>query len=350
MLKELVDIDSTDIQVRASFRASEVGEPCETYLCHVLMGHEPLPNSGRLERLFEDGHYHERDVATRLVNEGFDVQHSCLTSQLELIGLNNPRVPGHPDGIIDLHERTIELDWTDSHFRLDPPNRVQLLEITAPNHNTFMRLTRNHLKEVIPRKYVQMQMYLNSDELRSQTDSGVCIVKSKNTSALYEEGVSFDSSVVGETREKLLRVQEQASKGLIGDYRCDDWRVGNCRFHHLCFTEESSRPTPVVGLLKGESLKEASIIKDAAFMNLIGKLHKEFGAQLIDESRSIFDDLLLDYGALGMTVAEGLPKEVKAVMIESRKRSIDYDKLEALYREAYDACVRIGKSTYVRVT
>jgi len=350
MLKELVDVVNDNIQVRASFRASEVGEPCETFLCHVLLGHKPLPNPGRLERLFEDGHYHERDVATRLVEQGFDVQHSCLTGQMELLGLDNPRVPGHPDGVIDLHGRPIELDWADENFKLNPPNRIQLLEITAPNHNTFMRLLRDHLKEVIPRKYVQMQMYLNSDKLKPLTDSGVCIVKSKNTSALYEEGVSFDPQVIEDTREKLKRVEAQALTGTIGDFRCDDWRVRACKYNHLCFAEESSRPEPMQGMLKGEDLNEASIIKDAAFMNLVGKLCKQYGTQLIDESRGIFDDLLLDYEAAGMTVSEDLPREVRAIMVESRKRSTDFDKLEAHYFEAYSACVRTGKSTYVRVT
>jgi len=344
MLKELIALEEKTPEVSSIFRASSVGE-CETYLCHERLGHSALPFTGRVRHMLDDGVTHEHDIVDRLRAAGISVLHSYVEGQAEVCCSQDPLVVGHPDGILDVLEgREFALDYADENFSL---SRFMLLEVTAPNHFTFLRLERNHLREILWRKYAQVQMYLNSEEIRSYSNCAVAIIKNKNTSALYEEGISLDTKVVSDTLEKLKRVEELTLKGSVSKFRCDDWRKNYCRYKHLCFGEEE-QITPVGGdILKGESLSEAETLKEAAEVWRRGKLLKLEGEDLIADSRDQFAEVIRQYGAKGLVI-----DEVRALMIaEGLNRRTNYELLKQRYPDIYSEVVsEVVREAYVRVS
>jgi len=296
--------------------------------------------------MLQDGVTHEHDIISRLRSAGITVLHSYVEGQAEVHCSSDPLVSGHPDGVLDIPKsREFTLDYADENFS---PSRFMLLEVTAPGHFTFLRLERSHLREILWRKYAQVQMYLNSEEIRSYSNCAVVIIKNKNTSALYEEGISLDVAVVNETLEKLKRVEGLTHKGLVSGFRCSDWRRNYCRYRHLCFGDEAE-VTPVGGdILRGESLNEAEVLKEAAEVWRRGKLLKLEGEDLIADSREQFQRVLEEYGCRGLTIGDG----VKALMIaEGINRRTNYDLLRDRHPEAYGECVSEStREAYVRVS
>jgi len=255
----------------------------------------------------------------------------------------NLRVDGHPDGLIEREPPGFELDYADENFQFD--KGTYLLEITAPNHFSFLRIEKDHMRSALWRKYVQIQMYLHSGPIRDRTDCCVVEVKSKNTSALYEEGVSYDRTVVDETVEKLQRVQDSVVTSRVSSYRCVDWRKQYCRYRHLCFGTETSEVEPSGQILKGESLSEAEELLQAAEIWLKGKDLVLQGDELVEEARALFRETIEEYGSSGLTVAHA-----KALMVEANRRKIDTDALQLKYPDVYNDVMSFEKSRYVRVT
>jgi len=294
--------------------------------------------------MLDDGVTHEHDIINRLRGGGITVLHSYVEGQMKVHCSEKPTVVGHPDGVLDVPEyEEFTLDYADDDFS---PSRFMLLEITAPNHFTFLRLQRSHLRENIWRKFVQIQMYLNSEEIREYGTSAIVVIKNKNTSALYEEGVSLQEDVVNSTLEKLKRVEDLVAEGKVSSFRCDDWRRNYCRYRHLCFGEAEPSVPNSGDILRGESLKEAEVLKDAAAVWRKGKLLELEGKDLIADSREQFRNIIEDYGCRGLTVGD-----VVALMVaEGVNHRVDYNLLKSTYPEAYDACVSEGvRGAYVRV-
>ncbi len=336
MLKELIAEDVREPTTSEEWRASEVGE-CEAFLCHLRLGHLALPFTGRVRHMLDDGLMHEHDIVNRIRSKGFKVLHSYSEGQLlvHCYDEGGITVLGHPDGVLDAVPPQFELDYADESFRFG--HRFYGLEVTAPNHFAFMRVVRSHLRSEMWRKFTQVQMYLNSEELRSYGDCMVAVIKNKNTSALYEEGISLDVSVVADTIEKLKHVGGFVSRNQVSPYRCGDWRRHYCRYRELCFGEAvSSFSAPGTSILEGESLAEAGQLLEAADLWLKGKGLEDDSKELIEEARALFGDTIAEYGAKGLTVAQ-----VKAMMVEpmTPRKSIEFDVLKQRYPEVYAAMV-----------
>jgi hypothetical protein len=296
--------------------------------------------------MLQDGVTHEHDVVDRLFSKGIKVLHSYRDGQVEVKCSENPLIVGHPDGILDVPERFGEfaLDYADEGFK---PARFLLLEVTAPNHFTFLRLKRSHLRAEIPRKYAQIQMYLNSEGVRSFGNCCVCVVKNKNTSELYEEGISLDRAYVGDIVEKLKRVEDLASRGAVSEYRCEDWHRSYCRFKWLCFGEQEEVSLPGIDVLDAKSLGEYAMLKEVADAWKRGKLLKLEGEDLIADSRAQFEETIRQYGCRGILV-----EDVRASMVEAGiNRRVDYDSLRIKHPDVYDEVVSESvRESYVRVS
>jgi len=345
VLKELLSEEVKEPVLTEEWRASEVGE-CETFLCHLKLGHPALPFTGRVRHMLDDGMMHEHDIVDRIRGKGFKVLHSYSEGQMlvHCYDKDGIVVLGHPDGVLDVGGGPVVLDYADDKFRLR--SRYYGLEITAPSHFQFLRIERDHLRSEMPRKFVQIQMYLNSEGLRTYSDCMVVIVKNKNTSALYEEGVSLDASVVNETVEKLKRVGDFASRGQVSSFRCDDWRRHYCRYRELCFGEPvGAEVTTAAGILEGEALSEAEQLLEAEKLWLKGKALEDDAKELIEEARAVFGDVISEYGARGLTAGQ-----VKALMVESSRRSCAFDVLKQRYPTVYDEVVEETVSGYLRVS
>lgn len=344
MLKELIAIEEKIPGVSSIWRASEVGE-CETYLCHVRLGHESLPFTGRVRHMLSDGVTHEHDIVDRLRAAGIGVLHSYAEGQTKVHCTDSPSVSGHPDGVLDVPSRDeFVLDYADENFS---SSRFMLLEVTAPNHFTFLRIKRSHMREILWRKFVQVLMYLNSEEIRSYGNCAVAIVKNKNTSELYEEGISLDASVIDDVLEKLKRVEDLVSGNKVSEFRCNDWRRGYCRYRHLCYGD-AEEFVPVSGdVLRGESLGEADLLRETAQAWQKGRLLKLEGEDLIACSREQFAEIIRQYGCRGLTM-----QGVRAFMIEQGTgRRADYDLFQSKYPDVYKEVVSESiREPYVRVT
>jgi len=345
MLKELI---ASDVEVRLpelspQWRASEIGRDCETFLCHRQLGHTPLPVQGRIRHMLDDGNAHERDIVNRLEDQGMSVAASCITGQMHVT--LNGFISGHPDGIVGIPPSVPrKWDYVDEHF--DPTLTFYLLEITAPNHFSFQRIIRDHLKVALHQKYVQIQVYLATPEVRKMSSCCVVEVKNKNTSELYEEGVSFDRDTVDWAIERAKRVDGMVLKKQISSYRCDDWRRNTCIFRHLCFVESEISTPMSAGVLKGETLKEAEELRAAIESWRKGKGLEEAGKEgkeLVDEARDYVRSIIEDYGAEGLTF-----DNVTAKMVAATRRSVDIESLKG-FPEAFAACVSVQTSRYVRV-
>ena len=343
MLKELISVETLEPTISTSWRASQVGM-CETLLCHKHLGHEALSISGRVKHLLNDGVTHEHDIVTRLVNKGIEVKHSCLDGQTDVCCSSDPYVPGHPDGVIRTPKWKFDLDYADENFKA---GSFLLLEITAPGHFPFLRLQKQHARVALYVKYVQIQLYLNSPEIRSYSNCALLIAKNKNTSMLYEEGISLDEVLVQQELDKLRHIKEITSSGKVSNYRCDDWRRNTCQYRQLCFANVLS--TEYVSyssdILKGESLKEAKMLAEVAEAWHRGKLLKGESDDLIEDAREQFREIIEDYGARGLTLGD-----VKALMIDSTSHSTNYEVLKRKYPEAYGEVVTTTPKRYVRVT
>ena len=345
MLKELIAKDIKEPTTTDEFRASEVGE-CETFLCHLKLGHPALPFTGRVRHMLDDGLMHEHDVVDRIRSKGFKILHSYVEGQVLVHCYNKDglTVVGHPDGILDVVPQGFGLDYADEAFRFG--QRFYGLEVTAPNHFAFMRIEREHLRSEMLRKFIQVQMYLNSEELRTYSDCMIAVVKNKNTSALYEEGISLDPTLVADTIEKLKRVGDYVSRGQVSSHRCDDWRRYYCRYRELCFGEPvGAEVVSPAGILEGESLSEAEQLLEAEKLWLKGKGLEDDAKELIEEARALFGDTISEYGAKGLIV-----RQVKAMMVDSVRRSIDLDILKQKYPEVYEQMVEDKLSRYLRVS
>jgi hypothetical protein len=345
VLKELLAEEVKEPVLTEEWRASEAGE-CETFLCRLRLGHPAIPFTGRVRHMLDDGLMHEHDIVDRIRSKGFKVLHSYSEGQMVVTCYDRDGivVRGHPDGVIDAGGGPVVLDYADDKFRLR--SRYYGLEVTAPSHFQFLRIERDHLRSELPRKFVQIQMYLNSEELRTYSDCMVVIVKNKNTSALYEEGISLDTSVVDETIEKLKRVGDLVSRGEVSPYRCDDWRRHYCRYREQCFgAAVGAEVITPAGILEGETLNEAGQLLEAEQLWLKGKALEDDAKELIEEARAVFDDVISEYGAKGLTVGK-----VKALMVESSRRSCAFDILKQRYPTVYDEVVEETVSRYLRVS
>jgi len=346
MLKELITEEVLEPEQTGVFRASQAGM-CETFLCHQMLGHEALPIPGRIRHVLDDGRTHERDIVTRLLNKGIEVKHSCVDGQVEVCCVARPYVNGHPDGIMRTPKKAFDLDYADANFK---PGKFLLLEITAPNHFTYLRLVKQHLQEALYVKYVQVQLYLCSPEVKSYGTCAVVVVKNKNTSALYEEGVSFNQDVVLHEITKLRHVEALVARNQVSEFRCDDWRKDTCRYRQLCFVEEEEPtfvPTGEHMILKGETLAEAQLLLETAGAWRRGKELKDEGEELIQDSREQFRQVIEDYACKGLTV-----QDVRAMMVEEGiTRSCDFDKLQHEFPDAYATVVSSKRrERYVRVS
>lgn len=346
MLKECIALEERTPGVSLVWRASSVGE-CETFLCHERLGHESLSMTGRVLHMLQDGVTHEHDIVSRLRSAGITVLHSHVEGQIEVCCSAKPRIVGHPDGVLDVPSAfPRDLDYWDADFKHN--ERFYMLEVTAPNHFTFLRLKRGHLRETLWRKYVQIQMYLNSEEIRSFGSCCVVEVKNKNTSELYEEGVSLDGDVVVQTLEKLKKVEDLTSRGEVSEFRCSDWRRSYCRYKHLCYDElELPSLLESQDILRGESLNEAEQLRETAIVWQKGKLLKLEGEDLIADTREQFSEIIKQYGCRGLTVGD-----VKALMIEEGvSRHTNYDSLKSKHPDVYSEVVAESpRESYVRVT
>ncbi len=288
--------------------------------------------------MLDDGMLHEHDIVDRIRSKGTKVLHSYSEGQMlvHCYDEGGVAVLGHPDGVMDVTQPSFELDYADEEFRFG--GRYYGLEVTAPGHFNFLRLERSHMRSELWRKFVQIQMYLNSEELRAYSDCMVVIAKNKNTSALYEEGISFDMSVVTDVIEKLKRVGDLVFHNQMSSYRCADWRRHYCRYRELCFgiPEEVVSPGELRGILEGESLSEAEQLLEAADLWVKGKSLEVDGKELIEEARALFGDTIAEYGAKGLTVG---PAKAQIVVPVTPRKSIEYDILKQKYPEVYDAVV-----------
>lgn len=183
--------------------------------------------------------------------------------------------------------------------------------------------------------------------MRTYSDCCIVEVKNKNTSDMYEEGVSLDMLVVDETLEKLKRVEDSVAQGKMSKFRCSDWRRNYCRYKDLCF-EEMDLPSALEtqDILRGESLSEAEQLREVAEVWHRGKLLKLEGEDLIEDSRSQFSEVIQQYGCKGITI-----EDVKALLIDAGiNRRVNYDLLKSKHPEVYDAVVKESlRQAYVRV-
>jgi len=166
MLKEYQEELYQEPEEFIGWRASMVGNPCETFLCHTRLESELAePVKGRVNHMLEDGKLHEEDIVRRCIAAGYEVLHSCLDKQLELkISINkNVVVSGHPDGILKCGKLGFDLDRADPLFKFNRP--CYLLEITAPSTTNFALLVKDGLKIQNYQKYIQTQIYMMSDRV-----------------------------------------------------------------------------------------------------------------------------------------------------------------------------------------
>jgi len=341
MLKETIQDEVINPVVSNTWRASEAGELCEAYLCHMRLGHQPLAMKGRIRHLLDDGNMHEDDIVNRIKNGGIDAMYTG-DDQLYVHCVNQDGIVinGHPDGLlknvpVDLRK----LDWQDEHFSWD--SVWHLLEITAPNNFAFKRYYQEHLRGVNWRKFVQTHLYLGSEELREKMHCAVVVVKDKMTSTLYEEGLTYDKSVVDETVEKLKRVEALVAKGEVSPMRCTDWHKQSCRFRHLCFGEvEEEDRTSGIGYLDADKLLEVVQLREALDSYIQGKEFESMGKEMTEEARAYLGEILDQYGAEGMFI-----DKTKVKWTDSKWSGIDTDTLKLKYPAVYEE-VHVEKPTH----
>ena len=348
MLKETLQDEIVDPVVGAAWRASEVGESCEAYLCHTRLGHQPLPMKGRIRHLLDDGNMHEDDIVRRLKNGGLDVLYTGEEQlYVHCVKYKDIIINGHPDGVLrrvpaDLHQ----LDWADEHFSWD--STFHLLEITAPNNFAFKRYWHEHLRGVNWRKFVQTHLYLGSEELRDKMRCAVVVVKDKMSSTLYEEGLTFDGAVIDQTIEKLMRVTDLVAGGKVASMRCTDWHKDACKFRHLCFADVDMQgdenTSTTSGFLDADKLLEASQLHEALDAYVQGKEYESLAKELLPESRAYFGDVIDQYNAEGLII---LGRKVK--WTNSKYSGIDIDVLKAKYPAVYEEVYYSKPTTFITV-
>jgi len=335
MLKETLQDEVIDPTISDVWRASLVGEPCEAYLCHTRLGHQPSKMEARVRHLLDDGKMHEGDVVARLINGGIDVR-DAGEDQPYVHCIDGPvKINGHPDGTLhNVPKELQKLDWADENFKW---TKHQVLEITANNGNVFRKYATEHMRGVNWRKYVQTHLYVGSIELRELTNYSVIVVKNKANSALYEEGLTYDKKIVDAVVEKLLRVEDLCSKGKVSSMRCDDWHMNTCRFAYLCYPNvvEELKPVMGKGFLDGEKLLEVQDLRDALALYDLSKSHK------IDyeESRAMMAEILDNYECEGVII-DGR----KVVWQDSHYSGINNDMLKTNYPKVWED-VRVSKPT-----
>ncbi len=340
MLKETILDETVDPVVSDVWRASEAGELCEAYLCHVRLGHQPLPMQGRIRHLLDDGNVHEDDIVARLKNGGFDVLNTGDKQLYVHCVSGSININGHPDGILRNIPKDLQnVDWADENFSWD--SAYHLLEITAPNNFAFKRYWDQHLRGVNWRKFVQTHLYLGSEELRDRMRCAVVIVKDKMTSALYEEGLTFDQAIVDQTVEKLKRVEDLVSRGQVAKMRCKDWHKFTCKFRHLCFADPTLELPDIASdtYLDGNMLDEAQLLNEALDSFVCGKELEDSGKGMVEEARAYFAEILEQYNVKGVFVAKS-----KIKWTDSTWSGIDTDTLELKYPTVYEE-VHITKPT-----
>lgn len=345
MLKETIKDESIEPAVGDTWGASLAGEQCETYLCHMRMGHQPLPMAGRVRHLLDDGNMHEDDIVARLRVGGFDILYTGDNQlYLHCVRCDGIVINGHPDGVlrnVPLDLRT--LDWADEHFSWD--GTYQLLEITAPNHFAFQRYYQEHLKGVNWRKFVQTHLYLGSEELRPKMRCCVVIVKDKMTSTLYEEGLSFDQTIIDQTVEKLKRVEANVAIGRVPTMRCSDWHKESCRFRHICFGEEQEEHVLNEGFLDAAQLAEAVQLQEALDAYTQGKEFESASKDLTTSARDYIGEILDQHGAVGMHIGPA-----KAKWTTSKFSGIDGDTLKTKYPSIYEEVHYTHPTRFVSIT
>ncbi len=339
VLKETIKDEIIEPVVSDVWRASEVGESCEAYLCHIRLGSEPLPMRGRVHHLLDDGGLHELDIVRRLRSGGLDVLYSGKDQLYVHCVKGDISINGHPDGVLRRVPKELRsLDWADEHFSWD--NGFHMLEITAPNTFAFKRYQQEHLRGVNYRKFVQTHLYLGSEELSEWMRCAVVVVKDKMTSVIYEEGLTFDKVVVDQTVEKLKRIEDLASGGKVSSMRCTDWHKDSCRFRHLCFLETGEdRTPPTAGFLDADKLLEASLLREALDAYVQGKEYMGLGKEMSEESRNYFGEIIDQYDAEGIFVDER-----KIRWVDGSWSGIDVELLKRLHPRVYKK-VCISKPT-----
>lgn len=292
MLKETLP-GHDPVVVYPYWRGSEVGA-CDTLLWHRRVGSEPLPLPRRIRYVFDDGRAHEADIVSRWETAGVAVLFSCLSGQMEVVSSEDPWIVGHPDGILDVpadFPRT--LDRMDESFDLGL--RYYMSEITAPNRATFMRLRSRGIREVLWQKFVQIQMYLASQEVQKYSKYCIFTAKNKDTSELYEEGICYDKRVVEDIREKLAILEDRVDQREMPGYRCGDARSAWCQFRHLCFAEDEDDLPYLGDMLSSSNLAESEQLVEALEAIFDGRSLKDSGEQLIQSAESYIGQVMQSY-------------------------------------------------------
>jgi hypothetical protein len=349
MLKERIAEDVTLPKPFTGWRASEIGE-CETFLCHNKLGHPAAPFSGRIRHLLDDGVMHEHDIVDRLRSKGFVVLHAYDEGQLDLLPYRAEgiEVTGHSDGVIDMGPtKEFKLDYADQGFKFGLP--YYLLEVTGRSQFMFQKILKEHARGPLWVKFVQTQFYLHDEEIREYSNCAVLEVKDKNTSELYEEGISYDPAIIAQTIEKVKRVEGFVAAGKVSPFRCtDEWKRKFCRYSELCFAVPEEVPVRkgLDVVLSGESLSEAEDIASWVEMWRRGKGYADEGKEMVEEARALLRALVEQYGVKGLTY-----DKVSAMMsYNARKRTVDLDALRATYPAVYAEVVTEGfKEPFITV-
>jgi len=208
-----------------------------------------------IERLrMNNGHYQEQEMKEDLTRAGFEIEHEQLSLHI------GPMI-GHIDGCI----------------RVD--NKWCLLECKAMSLDRYTKFKQRGF-ESEPGIKVQVQLYLASDELRSEgISSGFIYAKHKDTCRPFDFPFEFESGYAG----SIIKQVEELYSGVIP-------KPGRCSICPTCGYRLECWGAEVVDF---SGVHTASLPEMVAQWKT-GTAHRQFGKELVEEARAAFEEELGD--------------------------------------------------------
>ena len=224
----LADVDTWCQEVfddgpRSHLGASVIGSECARHIWYTLRWFKHKRHSGRMLRLFQDGHWYEERFIEMLRGIGINVTQVDVDGKQMRIAAVDGHFGGSCDGVGTMPQRYGAI-----------AGHTFLLEFKTSNTNQFTKF--HDVKESKPQHWAQMCVYGVKMNL---THAIYCIVN-KNDADLHFEVVELDLPFGQQCIDKgEWIIKSPLPPPKLSD-NPSDWRCKMCDHHAVCHLNQSA--------------------------------------------------------------------------------------------------------------
>lgn len=231
-----------------SNRASTLGHPCLRYLVYERTRQDKILHDVKTQFLFDEGNLHERAVIRELEEAGF-----TIIEQQRPFEWKKYEITGHIDGKI--------------------LNGKEVIPFEVKSMSEWAWKSINSIDDMKNSKTIYMKLYpaqLNLYLIMDEKESGIFILKNKQTGFLKQIEVKLDYEYTEELIKKAERVNECVANNTLPErIPFDAGACENCGYAHICLPTHEHK-----GILVDDPELEVKLERRAQLKELVDEYNE----------------------------------------------------------------------------